>query len=106
MRGVSEEDVRAAREMDLLTYLQMCEPWELKQTSSNEYRTASHGSLVISNGKWYWNRGGFGGVSALDYLIKVRGMGFVAAVETVCGVRAPVMPASLLVKKNRAAAEG
>lgn len=100
MRGVSEEDVRAAREMDLLTYLQMCEPWELKQTSSNEYRTVSHGSLVISNGKWYWNRGGFGGVSALDYLIKVRGMGFVAAVETVCGVRAPVMPASLPVKET------
>ncbi len=106
MRRVNEEDVRVAREMDLLTYLQMCEPWELKQTSSNEYRTVSHGSLVISNGKWYWNRGGFGGVSALDYLIKVRGMRFVAAVETVCGVRAPVMPASLLVKKNRAAAEG
>ena len=37
MHGVSEEDVRAAREMDLLTYLQMCEPWELKQTSSSEY---------------------------------------------------------------------
>ena len=100
MRGVSEEDVRAAREMDLLTYLQMCEPWELKQTSPHEYRTVSHGSLVISNGKWYWNRGGFGGVSVLDYLIKVRGMGFIGAVETVCGVRVPVMPASLPVKET------
>lgn len=100
MRGVSEDEVRAAREMDLLTYLQVCEPWELKHSGPNEHRTISHGSLVISNGKWYWNRGGFGGVSALDYLIKVRGMGFVAAVETVCGVRAPIMPASLPAKET------
>ena len=100
MRGVSDEQIRAAREMDLLTYLQAREPWELKRTGPNEHRTVSHGSLVISNGKWYWNRGGFGGVSALDYLIKVRGMGFVAAVETVCGVRAPIVPVSLPVKET------
>ncbi|MEA5003778.1 MAG: toprim domain-containing protein, partial [Christensenella sp.] len=31
-------------------------------------------------------RGQFGGVSAIDYLIKIRGMGFVAAVESVCGI--------------------
>jgi hypothetical protein len=86
MPGVSAEQVAAAREVDLLTYLRANEPHELVHSSRNEYRTKTHGSLVLSNGKWYWHRGGFGGVSSLDYLIKVRGMGFVAAVEAVCGI--------------------
>jgi len=55
--------------------------------NDKEYRTKTHGSLVISNGKFYYNRGGFGGVSALDYLVKVRRMPFVSAVEVICGVR-------------------
>jgi hypothetical protein len=83
MPGVSAELVRAAKEVDLLTYLQNREPGELKRPAPGEYRTRSHGSLVISNGRWYWNREGFGGRSALDYLIKVRGMGFVDAVNAV-----------------------
>jgi hypothetical protein len=88
MPGVSVERVAAAKAVDLLSYLQATEPWELRRSRANEYRTVSHGSLVISKGMWYWNRGGFGGKSALDYLIKVRGMGFVDAVETVLGSRA------------------
>jgi hypothetical protein len=40
---------------------------------------------VISNGKWVWNRAGFGGRSALDYLIKVRGLNFLDAVEAIIG---------------------
>jgi hypothetical protein len=35
----------------------------------------------------FLNRGGFGSASAFDYLVKVRGMGFVDAVETVLGSR-------------------
>jgi hypothetical protein len=68
MPGVSAEAVKAAKEVDLLTYLQNREPGELKRSAPGEYRTRSHGSLVISNGRWYWNREGFGGRSALDYL--------------------------------------
>jgi hypothetical protein len=85
MPGVSEEQVRLAREIDLLSYLQAGEPHELLPPKNGEYRTVTHGSLVISNGKWVWNRGGFGGKTALDYLIKMRGMGFVEAVETILG---------------------
>jgi hypothetical protein len=85
MPGVSEEQVRIARDVDLLSYLQAREPHELLPPKNGEYRTVTHGSLVISNGKWVWNRGGFGGNNALDYLIKMRGMGFVEAVETVLG---------------------
>ena len=85
MPGVSAEQVKLAREVDLLSYLQANEPHELVPPKNGEYRTVTHGSLVISNGKWRWNRGGFGGRSALDYLVKIRGMGFVEAVETVLG---------------------
>ena len=83
MGGVSKEQVAAAREIDLLTYLRAREPYELIKSAPGEYRTVTHSSLVISKGAWYWNRGQFGGVSAIDYLIKIRGMGFVAAVESV-----------------------
>ena len=85
MPGVSIEQVHAAKEIDLLTYLQANEPGELKKSGSGEYRTATHSSLVISNGFWFWYKAGFGGKTALDFLIKVRGMGFVAAVETILG---------------------
>jgi len=93
--GVTEEQVRLAREVDLLSYLQANEPHELLPPKNGEYRTATHGSLVISNGKWIWNRGGFGGRTALDYLIKIRGMGFVEAVETVLGSRAAPLSCAL-----------
>jgi hypothetical protein len=98
MPGVTREQIAAAKSVDLLAYMQAAEPRELKKTGPNEYRTASHGSLVISNGKWVWNRGNTGGRSALDYLIKVRGMGFVAAVETVLGSHAAPSPFPLPVK--------
>lgn len=81
MGGVSAEQVAKAREIDLLSYLQTYEPGELKPDGPGRYTTVSHDSLVISRGKWVWNGGGVGGVSALDYLIKVRGLGFVEAVE-------------------------
>ena len=99
MPGVSEEQVRLAREVDLLTYLQRNEPHELLPPRNGEYRTKTHGSLVISKGRWFWNRGGFGSASALDYLIKVRGMGFVDAVETVLGSRGSPSFLSLPVEK-------
>jgi hypothetical protein len=88
MPGVSREQVAAAREVDLLTYLREREPQELLRSGYGEYRTKSHGSLVISNGLWFWHRGQVGGRGALDYLIKIRGMGFVEAVEVVSGIRA------------------
>jgi hypothetical protein len=88
MPGISEEQVARARELDLLSYLQAYEPGELKPDGPGRFTTVTHGSLVISNGKWRWNREQIGGVSALDYLMKVRGMGFVAAVEHLTGERA------------------
>jgi len=100
MPGVSADQVKLAREVDLLSYLQANEPHELRPSTPGEYRTVTHGSLVISNGKWVWNRGGFGGRTALDYLIKVRGMDFVDAVETVLESRSDGISFSLPVKSQ------
>jgi len=99
--GVTEDQVKRAREVDLLTYLQANEPQELLPPKNGEYRTKTHGSLVISNGHWYWNKGGFGSASALDYLIKIRGMGFVDAVEAVLGARDSPAFSSLAVEKSK-----
>ena len=87
MPGVTKEQIARAKEWDLLSYLQAFEPQELKKCGGREYRTVTHDSLKISNGKWNWHSRGIGGRTALDYLMKVRGMDFVSAVETLCGER-------------------
>ena len=85
MPGVTKEQIEKAKEWDLLSYLQTYEPAELKKCGPHEYCTVTHDSLKISNGMWCWNSRGIGGRTALDYLIKVRGLSFVQAVETLCG---------------------
>lgn len=69
MTYVSKEQLAAAREMDLLTYLQRYEPEELVHISGGTYATRTHDSLKISNGKWCWWSRGVGGANALDYLV-------------------------------------
>ena len=45
-------NLEEAKEWDLLSYLMVHEPEELKKSGPEEYRTKTHDSLVISNGKW------------------------------------------------------
>ena len=93
MPYIAPEVITEAKRMDLLTYLREYEPNELAKYSNNTYTTRTHDSLKISNGKWMWWSRGIGGKSALDYLIKVRGMDFVEAVQTIMGnssVRSPI----------------
>lgn len=92
--------IEQARQMDLLSYLQRYEPSNLKRVSGNVYCTKDHDSLKISNGKWYWWSRGIGGVSALDYLIKVRDYGFVEAVEALTGITADWKPPASVPKKE------
>ena len=68
-----------------MTYLQTCEPNELVHISGSHYSTREHDSPKISNGKWYWFSRGFGGYNALDYLIKVKEVPFMEAVERITG---------------------
>lgn len=85
MPFIPPETIEKARQVDLLTYLKACEPNELVHISSNHYCTREHDSLKISNGKWYWFSRGFGGYNALDYLIKVKEVPFMEAVERISG---------------------
>ena len=89
MTPLTKEQIRRAKEWDLLSYLQAFEPGELKRCGPREYCSRTHDSLKISNGKWCWNSRGIGGRTALDYLIKVRGMDFISAVEVLCGYCPP-----------------
>lgn len=83
--NLSAETIDRARQIDLLTYLLTYEPDNLVRVTSNVYCTREHDSLKISNGKWYWWSRGFGGVSALDYLIKVKDFHFAEAVQLLTG---------------------
>ena len=92
MSYIAAEDVAKAKEMDLLTYLRNYEPQELVHVSGNTYCTREHDSLRISNGKWCWFSQGIGGRSALDYLIKVKGIPFTQAAEIILGREAEKPP--------------
>ena len=83
MPFIPPETIEKARQVDLLTYMRACEPNELVHISGNHYCTREHDSLKISNGKWYWFSRGFGGYNALDYLIKVKDVPFMEAVERI-----------------------
>lgn len=92
MTPLTKEQIQRAKEWDLLSYLQAFEPGELKRCGPHEYCTRTHDSLKISHGKWCWNSRGIGGRTALDYLVKVRGMDFVGAVQALCGYCPPPQP--------------
>jgi len=88
-----KEQIEQAKQMDLLTYLQLYEPYELKKLSAHVYSTKTHDSLKISHGKWMWWSRGIGGRSALDYLVKVRYMDFVDAVGLLLSLSPMYYPA-------------
>lgn len=102
MPYVTPEQIERAKRMDLLTYLQNYEPQELVRFSRNVYTTRTHDSLKISNGKWCWWSRDIGGRSALDYLIKVRGMTFPKAVIQIDGqaVVKPLAPSKAQVPEE------
>ena len=89
---VTPEQIEKAKQMDLLTYLQSYEPGNLKKISHDTWCTKEHDSLKISNGKWHWFSRHIGGKTALDYLIKVKGISFVKAVEFITGYAAVLPP--------------
>lgn len=70
-----------AKKIDLFSYLQNNKPEELVHESRNTFHTATHDSLKINNGMWYWFSRGIGGKTALEYLIQVEGYSFTNAVS-------------------------
>lgn len=90
MNGVTKQQIEQARQIGILAYMQTYEPQELVKVGQYEYKTRTHDSLRISeNGKWNWCSRGFGGTNALNYLVQVKGLDFVSAVQQLCGI-APV----------------
>ena len=85
MAKLPDDMVQKAKQLDLLTYLRAYEPHELVHVSGNVFCTKSHDSLKISRGMWYWWSRNIGGKTALDYLIKVKGMNFREAVVLLSG---------------------
>ena len=100
MAYYTPEQVAKAKEWDLLTCLQVFEPGELKKCGTNEYCTRTHDSLKISNGKRNWHSRGIGGRTALEYLIKIRGLDFLGAMNVLCGQAAPPEPKQPIPKKK------
>ncbi len=101
MPYIAPDIVREVKRMDLLTYLKSYEPYELVHVSGNVYSTKTHDSLKISNGKWMWWSHGIGGRSALDYLIKVKGIPFIEAVGMLAGQAAVQPPVSMPAQKTK-----
>lgn len=100
MAFIQPEVVAEARKVDLFSYLHATDPHELVKCDGNEYCTRTHDSLKISNGKWFWWSRGIGGSSALDYLVKVRGVDFITAVEAIMG-QAVEIPSFILPEKKK-----
>jgi hypothetical protein len=93
MNCVSPEQIHAAKSVPLLDYLLSTEPDNVRKVGK-EYRLRDHDSLAISNGKFHWHSQNIGGSNAIDYLIKVRGLSFVEAVQRITGERLTVLPVS------------
>jgi len=87
MPKLTEEQICQARSVDLLDYLQAYEPGNVRKSkgSTDEFYLVEHDSLKMSNGKWFRHSTQQGGYSALDFLMKVRGVHFVDAVQSLTG---------------------
>lgn len=97
MSGITQEQIEQARQIGILAYMQTYEPQELVKVGQHEYKTRTHDSLRISeNGKWNWCSQGFGGTNALNYLVHVKGLDFVSAVQQLCGI----MPVSAIAARS------
>ena len=86
MTAITDAQIESARSVSLLEYFKKTEPTILKPLGKR-YVHANHNNFVIDNGKggWYFNKMDEGGVSALDYLIRIKNMEFRQAVEELAG---------------------
>ena len=82
---VSKEQVEQAKRIDLISYFQMTEPYNLKRLSATTYCLKTHDSLTMKADMWHWWSRGIGGKNALDYLTRAMNMDFVDAVIELTG---------------------
>lgn len=104
MAYFTEGQIKKAKEIDLLSYLENCNKDELVYEARGTYHTGSHDSLKISNGMWYWFSRGIGGKTALEYLIQVENFSFTDAVEHIIkqkGIEKRYIPKRELTEKEK-----
>lgn len=97
MPWYNEEQLEAARQMTAMEYLQKHQPYRLKKSSArNEWELTDHDSFKINGitSKWHWKSRDIGGISALNFLVKVEGMEFKEAVEQLLGEEPSYIPPS------------
>lgn len=87
MPGVTKEQIEAAKQISAIQFLRRYRPGQLeKDAARGELHLKDHDSFKIceATSLWHWKSRDVGGRSALDYLIKVEGLGFVEAVRQLC----------------------
>jgi len=86
MKWVTPDQLKRARQIPVLAYIQAHESGNLKRVG-REYRLRDHESVAVGEKGWYWHSRGIGSWSALDYLTNVRRYGLVDAVCLLLGER-------------------
>lgn len=102
MPGVTREQIEQARRMTAIEYLLKYESYDLKRCGRGEYELRSHDSFKINEetSKWHWKSRDIGGVTALDFLIHVRGEAFLDTVRQLCDEH-PVFDPAIIPEKPK-----
>ena len=79
MGYVTKGQIDRARETHVLEYVLSYEKSDYKRVG-NGYRHKDDDALAVSERGWYCHKREIGNVTALDYLVKIRGYDFVSAV--------------------------
>lgn len=91
---IPPSEITRIKQINLMTYLRQREPGELVKIGRH-YFTKSHDSLCISeNGLWHWQSRQISCTTALQHLIKVRGMNFYDAARLLLDQRPAHAPDS------------
>ena len=105
MSGITKEQINQAREADLFAYLE-CHEHSILKRDGNNYRHKEHDSLVYVPAKDYRYCNSRGKrINALDYLMEIRGYGFVDAVNILAGPSMQISSPSRLSKSHTNARE-
>lgn len=83
MAGYTKEQIRQARQVDLVSFLQS-RGCQLKKENRDNYRLPDHGGLIIQGNHW-WQASTKQSGNALDFCQKIWGMDFNSAMGELVG---------------------
>jgi len=88
----TDEQMEAVKSIGMLTYIKAYEPNNYRHIGGGIYQLIDYDSLIIFKDNWRRYSQGYGGKNALDFLIKVRGMDFKDAVQSLIDGRFTYVP--------------